>query len=191
MKIDRKSALIVVDLQNDFCPGGALPVPEGDKVVPILNDYIKEFSSARAKIVATRDWHPVGHISFKEKGGPWPPHCVQNSPGAAFHPGLRLLPGSEIVSKATDPESDAYSGFQGTDLAARLQKLGIEHLYIGGLATDYCVKSTVVDALAAGFCVTFLEDASRAVNVKPGDGEAAIAEMAAAGANRATLKEIL
>lgn len=175
-------ALLVVDVQNDFLPGGALGVPEGDRVVPVLNRYIARFAEAGLPVIATRDWHPPGHCSFAERGGPWPPHCVAGTPGAAFAPGLALPPDAIVVSKAETPERDAYSGFQGTGLAGRLKEMGVERLFIGGLATDYCVLATVKDARSAGFAVVLLTDAVRAVNVKPGDGARAEAEMEAAGA---------
>lgn len=178
------AALIIVDVQNDFCPGGALPVTDGDKVVPILNVYIKRFGEEGAPIFATRDWHPNDHSSFKEKGGIWPPHCVQGTSGAQFHPGLDISGDVEIVSKGTSPKDEAYSGFQGTDLAAELKKKGIKTLYIGGLATDYCVKHTVLDAIKEGFLVFFLEAGSKGVDVNPGDSKRAVDEMVLAGARK-------
>lgn len=176
------AALILVDVQNDFCPGGTLPVTEGDKVVPILNVYIKRFREVGAPIYATRDWHPKDHISFKENGGVWPPHCVQETRGAGFHPGLELPGDVKIISKGTSPKDEAYSGFQGTELTAELKKNGIRALYIGGLATDYCVKHTVLDARKEGFSTFFLEDGSKGVDVNPGDSKKAIDDMLSAGA---------
>jgi nicotinamidase/pyrazinamidase len=126
-------------MQNDFLPGGSLAVTQGDEVVPVLNHYIHAFKENRLPIFATRDWHPSDHCSFKAQGGPWPPHCVQDSKGAEFTPDLQLPEDVVIISKATIPEKDAYSGFDGTDLHDRLQVLGIKRLFIGGLATDYCV----------------------------------------------------
>ena len=178
------AALIIVDVQNDFCPGGALPVTDGDKIVPILNVYIKRFREEGAPVFATRDWHPNDHISFEENGGIWPPHCVQGTSGAQFHPGLDISGDVEIVLKGTSPKDEAYSGFQGTDLAAELKKKGIKTLYIGGLATDYCVKHTVLDALKEGFSVFFLDDGSKGVEVKPGDSKKAIDDMISAGAKK-------
>ena len=178
------SALIIVDVQNDFCPGGALPVTDGDKVVPTLNVYIKRFREEGAPVFATRDWHPNDHNSFKENGGIWPPHCAQGTSGAQFHPGLDISGDVEIVSKGTSPKDEAYSGFQGTDLAAELKKKGIKTLYIGGLATDYCVKHTVLDAIKEGFLVFFLEDGSKGVEVSPGDSKKAIDDMISAGAKK-------
>jgi len=190
IQIDKHTMLVVVDVQNDFCPGGALAVPEGDKVVPVLNEYVEKFMEAGAPVVFTRDWHPPDHSSFKAEGGPWPPHCVQNSEGARFHPALFIPSEVEIVSKA-DEKDEAYSFFQGTDLAARLRQRGIKRLLVGGLATDYCVKETVLDGLKYGFEVFHLDDASRGVNVNPRDSEQALQEMVAAGAKRISLRDLV
>jgi nicotinamidase/pyrazinamidase len=190
VKIDKNTMLVVVDIQNDFCPGGALPVPEGDRVVPLLNKYVEKFEKAGAPIVFTRDWHPSDHSSFKEQGGPWPPHCVQNSAGAKFHPALAIPPGAEIVSKA-DKKDEAYSFFQGTNLATELRQRGIRRLLIGGLATDYCVRETVLDGLKYGFEVFHLDDASKGVNVNPNDSERALRDMMEAGAKRMTLRDLV
>jgi nicotinamidase-related amidase len=190
MVIRKKTALIMVDVQNDFCPGGALPVPEGDKVVPVLKEYIELFLREGAPIYATRDWHPENHISFKERGGPWPPHCIRETTGAAFHPRLPLPKNATIISKGTDPDREAYSGFQGTDLIERLKRQKVERVFVGGLATDYCVKNTVLDSLTAGFETVLLEDASRGVDVQPGDSERAIEAMKKAGASVTTLDQI-
>ncbi|MGH2542492.1 MAG: bifunctional nicotinamidase/pyrazinamidase [Ardenticatenaceae bacterium] len=189
MTIDDKSALIIVDVQNDFCPGGALPVALGDEVVPVLNRYAERFAGAGAPVFATRDWHPANHVSFTGQGGIWPAHCVQESEGAAFHPDLELPPATTVVSKAQAPQEEAYSGFMGTDLAQRLRAQGVERVFVGGLATDYCVKSTVLDALAEGFDTYFLADAARGVEVNQGDVAAAEAEMAEAGAKTVTLDD--
>jgi|DewCreStandDraft_5_1066085.scaffolds.fasta_scaffold00111_15 nicotinamidase/pyrazinamidase len=190
-----EEALIIVDVQNDFCPGGALPVPEGDKVVPVLNEYIRRMKARGAVIFASRDWHPQQTKHFKEFGGVWPPHCVQGTKGAEFHPELRLPEDAVVISKGMDPEQDAYSAFQavtpeGTPLAEALRRLGVKHVYVGGLATDYCVKATTLDALKAGFKATLLVDASRGVNVRPHDSEEAIEEMVRAGADVATLERV-
>lgn len=173
---------MVVDVQNDFLPGGSLAVPEGDAVVPVLNRYLEAFKERGLPVVASRDWHPPGHCSFKDQGGPWPAHCMMGTPGAAFAPALALPPTALIISKGSDPERDAYSGFQGTDLHERLRLLGAQRLFVGGLATDYCVRETVQDALARGYAVILLQDAIRAVNVQPGDGKRAEEEMLAGGA---------
>lgn len=190
MTIHQKSALILVDLQNDFCPGGRLAVNEGDAVMPILNRYAALFVNANAPIYATRDWHPANHISFAEQQGIWPVHCVQNTPGAAFHPDLKLPAGSVIISKAQSRTEEAYSGFAGTDLAARLHQQGVEAVYVGGLATDYCVKSTVLDAVKEGFETYYLADGSRGVEVRVGDIAAAEAEMRHAGVQSITLQHL-
>lgn len=190
-RVDKMSALIVVDVQNDFCPGGAVPVPEGDKVVSALNKYITHFRRAGAAIYATRDWHPTNHISFKSRGGPWPPHCVQRTDGAKFHPALKLPEGTQIVSKGSDPDREAYSGFEGTDLERLLRDRGVKRVFIGGLATDYCVKNTVLDGLRAGFDVVLLEDASRGVNVRPKDSEEAVEEMMKKGARKARISDFV
>lgn len=188
MKITPNTALIIVDVQNDFCPGGPLAAAHGDAVVPVLNRYIREFMAARAPVVLTRDWHPAGHCSFKDEGGPWPVHCVQNTPGAAFHPGLSVPESAHIVSKGTNIKVESYSGFQNTDLTQWLRKQKVENLWIGGLATDYCVRSTVLDALDDGFQVIVLEDAVRGVDVRPGDSDKAFEEMRGRGAGGMTLR---
>src|SRR5881397_2095449 len=149
-------ALILVDVQNDFLPGGSLAVPHGDEVIPKLNRYITMFVERALPIYATRDWHPPDHCSFTAQGGPWPPHCVAGTPGAAFAGALGLPRDATIVSKARSSEADAYSGFQGTDLADQLRGAGVKRLFIGGLATDYCVLNTVKDARAQGFEVMLL-----------------------------------
>jgi len=177
--IDPKTdALIVVDVQRDFCPGGALPVPEGDQVVPAINRIL---DLGHWVSVATRDWHPADHCSFKSQGGIWPAHCVAGTPGAAFHPALEAAKIRHIVSKPTTREAETYSGFQGTDLAALLKRLTIRRVFVCGLATDYCVKATALDARKAGFDAVVLEDAIRGVEVQPGDCAQATAEMSAAG----------
>jgi len=190
VQIDRNTMLVVVDVQKDFCPGGALPVPKGDQVVQVLNKYVARFRKAGAPVIFTRDWHPPDHSSFKEQGGPWPPHCVQNSEGAKFHPALNIPPDAEVVSKA-DKKDEAYSFFQGTDLATTLRQRGIKRLLVGGLATDYCVRETVLDGLKYGFEVFHLDDASKGVNVNPNDSEQALHDMVAAGAKRITLQDLV
>lgn len=190
LNIGPGDALIVVDLQNDFLPGGALAVPEGDEVVPVLNRYIEAFEEVDLPVFATRDWHPPDHCSFEQQGGPWPPHCLAESEGARFAPGLTLPEDAIILSKAMEPDFEAYSGFEGTDLAERLRALGVSRLFIGGLATDYCVKATVIDALDQGFEVRLLRDAIRAVEMEPGDGERAERQMANHGARPITLQDL-
>lgn len=175
-------ALIVVDVQNDFLPGGNLAVAGGDEVVPVLNRYIEVFGNRGLPVYATRDWHPPDHCSFEEQGGIWPSHCVADTQGAEFAPGLELPANATVISKATEPDREAYSGFDGTDLKQRLVQQQVSRLYIGGLATDVCVLNTVKDALNEGFKVYLLRDAVRAVNAKPGDGERAVREMEESGA---------
>lgn len=186
----RGDALIIVDVQRDFLPGGSLAVPEGDRVVTVLSRCAALFARLGLPVVATRDWHPAGHVSFRARGGPWPPHCVQGTPGAEFAEGLVLPPGTLIVSKATAADRDAYSGFEGTDLARRLREAGVRRVFVGGLATDYCVLCTVRDAIRLGFEAVLLTDAARAVNVRPGDGADAVEAMRAAGAAIATARSL-
>lgn len=184
-----KDALVIVDVQNDFCPGGSLPVTDGHEVVPVLNRYIEKFKAADLPVVATRDWHPAKTTHFKDYGGVWPAHCVQGTKGAEFHAELRLPADAVIVSKGMGADEDSYSGFQGKSekgvaLAEVLRGLGVARILVGGLATDYCVKHTVLDGLKAGFKVILLENAIRGVNLKPGDSERAITEMVDAGAEK-------
>lgn len=176
-------ALIIVDVQNDFCPGGALSVPGGDKVVPVINELIPKFD----KVYTTRDWHPANHMSFKEQGGLWPPHCVANTRGADFHPGLKAQDAIHII-KGIDKE--AYSGFQGTELADRLKKDDIRRIFVTGLATDYCVKATALDGFKHGFEVCVVSDAIKGVNINPADSKRAIQEMKSAGINIIKSNEI-
>ena len=182
IQLQAGDALLIVDVQNDFLPGGSLAVPRGDAVIPPLNRAIERFRHAGLPVYATRDWHPADHCSFREQGGPWPAHCVAGTPGAEITDRLELPSDAQIIDKATTADRDAYSGFEGTDLAERLRDAGVRRLFVGGLATDYCVLNTVRDALAAGFEVLLLGDAVRAVDVNPGDGERALAEMQALGA---------
>lgn len=181
-QLQKHDALILVDIQNDFLPGGALAVTEGDQIVPVINRYIAAFKLKGLPVFATRDWHPPDHCSFRTRGGPWPPHCVAGSPGARFASGLLLPENTVIVSKATRPDQDAYSGFENTSLHQQLLDLHAKRLFVGGLATDYCVLNTVKDALELGYQVCLLTDAIRAVNVKPDDGSLAIKDMLRKGA---------
>jgi len=183
--------LLLVDVQNDFLPGGALAVPAGDAILGPLNQCIGEFDRLGLPVFATRDWHPAGHCSFREQDGPWPVHCVAGTWGAEFSTQLRLPPSARTVSKGQDLRRDAYSGFQGTDLALQLGNLRCRRLFVGGLATDYCVLATVKDALAAGFGVVVLADAVGAVNVRPQDGAKALQEMAASGAEIASVGKVI
>ncbi len=182
MTNERKKALIVVDVQNDFCPGGSLAVAHGDEVIAPLNRLMKEFLDRGEPVFKTRDWHPVKTKHFADYGGAWPVHCVQNTRGAEFHANLSDDQRVSIISKGIDESADGYSGFDGTDLAQILREQGVKEVWVGGLATDYCVKHTVLDALEQGFEVKALADAMRPVNVNPNDGEKAIEEMRNAGA---------
>jgi len=184
-------ALLVVDVQNDFLPGGALGVRHGDEVVGPLNRMIARWRALDLPVVFTRDWHPADHCSFHAQGGPWPPHCVAMAPGAKFASSLDVPPDAIIVSKGTDPRREAYSAFQGTGLADLLRHRGVQRVIIGGLATDYCIRATGVDARAEGFDYVVLADAVRAVDVKPGDGARALAELAANGALITTTDAVL
>jgi nicotinamidase/pyrazinamidase len=172
-------ALLIVDVQPDFCPGGALPIAHGDEVVPVLNRAIEAATRAGVPVFASRDWHPRGHLSFVERGGAWPVHCVQDTPGAAFHPDLRLPPDAQIVTKGTRFDKDQYSAFDETGLADELRRSGVRRVWIGGLAEDVCVKATALDARAAGFAVHLIADATRPVTAE--GGVRALADMRAAG----------
>ena len=182
MEVEMKKALIVVDVQNDFCPGGSLAVAHGDEVVGPLNQLMKEFLDRGEPVYKTRDWHPSTTKHFADYGGTWPVHCVQNTRGAEFHPELLDDPRITVISKGFDESADGYSGFDGTQLAESLREGGVEEVWIGGLATDYCVKETVIDARKEGFKVKALADSMRPVNMKPDDGQKALEEMSAAGA---------
>jgi nicotinamidase/pyrazinamidase len=183
-------ALLIVDFQNDFCPGGALPVAEGDRIAGPINSLLDSFDL----VVATRDWHPPDHGSFKgvevdparwrgtDPPFIWPVHCVQGTPGAELYPGLEQAKVDVVIDKGQDPNSQGYSAFQDTTLGELLRERGVDRLYVAGLATDYCVKNSVLDARELGFDVTVLEDAVRGVNVEAGDSERALAEMRDAGA---------
>ena len=182
-----RDALIIVDVQNDFCPGGALAVQNGDKVVPVLNRYIENFLNAGLPIFATRDWHPAKTSHFKVYGGIWPVHCVQGTHGAEFHPALKLTNETIIVSAGMGSDEDGYSGFlgrdnTGTSLVTLLHERGVDRLFVGGLATDYCVKHTVLDGIRQGFQVVLIGHAVRGVNLNPEDSERAVQEMSTAGA---------
>ena len=181
MANQKNRALIVVDVQNDFCPGGTLAVAHGDEVVGPLNQLIEDFLTRGEPVFKSRDWHPPQTKHFSDYGGTWPVHCVQNTRGAEFHPNLIEDKHIRVISKGLGDE-DSYSAFDGTDLALQLERLGVEEVWVGGLATDYCVKNTVFDALKHGFRVKALKDAMRPVELQPGDGERAIDEMRQAGA---------
>ncbi len=187
-------ALLIVDVQNDFCPNGALAVADGDTVAAVLNKYIAVFVKQGSLVIASRDWHPKKTKHFKDFGGLWPAHCVANTPGAAFHPVLKLPARTIVVSKGMDPDKDSYSAFQAVDERGRplpdiLKDAGVKELWIGGLATDYCVKASVLDGLKH-FRVNLLMDAIKGVDLNPGDSREALEEMTKAGAVKMTLKEL-
>jgi len=186
MKND-KAALLVVDVQNDFCPGGALGVPGGDRIIPAVNRHIAEAAARGMPVYATRDWHPVVTTHFKEYGGEWPPHCVQNTEGAKFRPDLKLPADAIVVSKGDDPARQGYSAFDGHTEAGKpllrdLRDRDVNRIYVTGLATDYCVKETAIDAIEAGLEVRVLDDAIAGIDVHPGDITRALDDISRAGA---------
>lgn len=184
--VKETDAILITDIQKDFLFGGALPIEGGDEIIPVLNDYIQRFKTSKANILASRDWHPQNHVSFNTQGGSWPPHCIQETGGAKFSPDLKLPEHTVVISKATDPKRESYSAFDGTILATELKRLGVKRLFVGGLATDYCVVNTALDACKLGFETVVLMDATLGINVNPGDVDAAIATMLANGAAQAT-----
>jgi nicotinamidase/pyrazinamidase len=181
MDLQPGDALLIVDMQNDFCPGGALGVPEGDLIIPELNEWMAKAKRLHIPIFATRDWHPANHVSFEHRGGIWPVHCVQGSRGAEFHSDLKLPAEAIVISKATTSDTESYSAFGDTDLAQHLRAVNAKRVWIGGLALDYCVKETALDARALGLDVRVITSATRAVNARPEDGSTAMAQMKAAG----------
>jgi nicotinamidase/pyrazinamidase len=188
----KDAALVLVDIQNDFCPGGALAVDEGDQIVPVVNRLMPLFPL----VISTYDWHPENHISFKERGGPWPPHCVQGTRGAELHPEIDSDRIDMHLRKASTPDKDEYSEFAGFDEAGHtldevLKSENVRRVFVVGLATDYCVRATVLDGLKAGYDVYAVTDAMRAVNVNPDDGAKALEEMALSGARLVTSDEVL
>ena len=188
-------ALVIVDVQNDFCPGGTLAVVDGDRVAAPLARLAARCATAGLPVFASRDWHPPDTAHFQDAGGPWPAHCVRDTPGAELHPDLVLPPEAVILSKGVDPQADGYSAFEardeaGRDLVELLRAAGVDHLLVGGLATDYCVRATVLAALARGLRVSLLTDAVAGVNVQPGDADRAIEEMVAAGAQLTTTDQV-
>ena len=178
--LGRGDAVIAVDVQVDFCPGGKLGVAGGDEVVPVLNAWIDRAVAAGGQVVASRCWHPAGHVSFAERGGPWPEHCVQGTVGAEFHPALRVPPAALLIRKGADPDFDQYSAFDRTGLAALLRDRGVVRVWVGGLAEDVCVRATVLEAVREGFETHVLLDATRPVTAE--GGEESRREMAGAGA---------
>jgi len=188
----QNSALILVDIQNDFCPGGALAVEEGDQIVEVVNRLMPHFPL----VISTQDWHPANHVSFKARGGPWPPHCVQGTRGAELHPDLNASAIAHYLRKASSPDKDDYSEFEGKDERGRsldqvLKSHDVKRIYVLGLATDYCVLATVLDGLKLGYEAFAITDAMRAVNVEPEDGKKALRQMSAAGARLVTSDAIL
>lgn len=184
-------ALLIVDVQKDFLPGGSLAVFEGDRVIEPLNRMSRFFEARGLPIFATRNWHTHNHCSFIRQGGIWPPHCIAETPGAQFPDALHLPKETKIVSKAMTSEKDAYSGFQDTELHSDLQRLGISRIYVGGLTSEHCVLTTVTDAIRLGYEVYVLEDAIRPVNLRPGGAEQAIEEMRRLGAHLTTSASVL
>jgi nicotinamidase/pyrazinamidase len=185
-KLEPGDALLLVDPQNDFCPGGSLAVPDGDAVMPVLNDWIAQAEQAGAPVFVSRDWHPPRTTHFAAFGGVWPPHCIAGTPGAEFHPDLRIPSDAIVVSKGMGETEDAYSAFQARDadetpLASLLRARDVRRLYVMGLATDYCVKASALDGIDDGFAVTIVPQGMRAVNLQSTDGELALAQMRAAG----------
>lgn len=175
-----REALVIVDFQNDFTPGGALAVREGDRIAERVNELAAD--PRFELVVATRDWHPADHGSFEERGGPWPPHCVQGTEGAELHPALDRARVDVIVDKGTHPDTEGYSAFDETDLEQLLRERGIDRVTVVGLATDYCVKNTALDALRHRFDVTVDGEGVRGVDVQEGDSERALEELRSAGA---------
>ncbi|MFB3853809.1 MAG: nicotinamidase [Vicinamibacterales bacterium] len=191
-----EDALLIIDVQNDFCPGGALEVRSGDQVVAPLNRMIERARLKGEAVYATRDWHPPTTRHFRDHGGIWPAHCVAGSPGAEFHPSLALPDTAVVVTKGDTEDGEGYSAFEGrtpagVPLAEEMEAQGVKRLYVGGLATDYCVRQSVLDALREGFEVTVLTDAVRGVDVQPGDSARALAEMKTAGADFRVTSEVL
>jgi nicotinamidase/pyrazinamidase len=180
-------ALLLVDPQNDFCPGGSLPVTDGDAVMPVLSSWADAAAQAGVPVFVSRDWHPSKTTHFKEFGGVWPSHCVIGTHGAEFHPGLLLPAGAIVVSKGMGETEDAYSAFQARDesdtpFETLLHQRGVRTLYVMGLATDYCVKHSVLDGLSHGFGISVVPEGIRAVNLQPNDGQQALAQMRESGA---------
>lgn len=193
--MENYAALLIVDVQNDFCPGGALQILKGDRVVKPINRAVELFCAAGLPVLASRDWHQPDTRHFRDFGGVWPVHCVQGTPGAAFHPDLRLPEGAVVLSKGINPELDGYSAFEGVTvdgvkLAELLRELQVRKLYICGLATDYCVLCTTREALRNGYEVTVLTDAVAGVDIVPGESAGAIEDMERAGAHLATVDEL-
>lgn len=190
IELGKGDILVIIDVQNDFLPGGSLAVPEGDQVIPVLNGYIDQFNNRQLPVLATRDWHPADHCSFIQQGGPWPEHCIADSKGAEFSSALHLPASVNTFSKGTDAEQDNYSDFANPAFKEQLDNMAPRRLFIGGLATEYCVLNTVRDALSHHYKVLLLIDAIQAINVRRQNGENAINEMIQKGAIPITLAMI-
>jgi nicotinamidase/pyrazinamidase len=180
ISMKKGDGLLIIDVQRDFCPGGSLAVPGADEILPVLNASIAVAHKMSLPIFASRDWHPPRHISFKERGGPWPPHCVQDTAGAEFHPSLSLPPETVMISKGQDPDRDQYSAFDETGLTQRLRKMGVTRLFVGGLAQEVCVKQSVLAGLREGFKIHLMLPATRPLDFEK--GKEAVREMKEAGA---------
>jgi len=184
---EEKAALLIVDVQKDFCPGGALAAPGGDQIIAALNRHLAEAREHEIPVYASRDWHPAVTSHFKQYGGEWPPHCVQGTAGARFHADLKLPPDAVVISKGDDPAKPGYSAFDGhtesgKSLAHDLHDRNVTRLYVSGIATDYCVKASALDALRAGFDVRVLTDSITGIDVNPGDSDRALEELTREGA---------
>ncbi|MEK6531128.1 MAG: nicotinamidase [Deltaproteobacteria bacterium] len=191
-----KSVLLIVDVQMDFCPGGSFPVEGGDEVVPVINRYVALFRDLNLPIIASRDWHPPESSHFKGHGGSWPAHCVQGTTGAGFHPELKLPRSAVIISKGIYVEEEGYSAFDGYDADGRrldefFARFSVDAIYLAGLATDYCVKATALEALKRAYKVFLLEDAVKGVDKNKGDSDRSVAEMVNAGARPVKIKEVM
>jgi len=180
-------ALLIIDFQNDFTSGGALAIPEGDRIAEPVKRLAERFDT----VIATRDWHPPDHASFEAQGGPWPAHCVQGTRGGELHPAMDEVETDAVVDVGRGRDDQGYSGFEKSNLAELLRERGVDTVVVCGLATDYCVRASAIDACEEGFDVTVVEDAIRAVNLEPGDGERALEEMRRAGARVASSEEVL
>ena len=191
MELTKNDALLVTDVQNDFCPGGALGAASGDAVAVTMSRAAKAFAAKGATVFTTQDWHPLEHSSFKDQGGHWPPHCVQGTEGAELHPALKLPKGTHAIKKGASLDKDAYSGFVDSDLEQQLKKANISRVFVGGIATDYCVLNTVIDALGLGFETYVLTDAVAAIDVESGDGLRALHLMESSGATLVTTDEVI
>lgn len=179
LKITSDDALLIVDVQNDFCPGGALAVEEGDQIIPVINEWIRHFADHGSPVFSSRDWHPAHHLSFGKEGGQWPRHCLQDTKGAAFHHDLELPKSATIVTKGVRFDQDQNSAFDQTGLEVHMQRKGIRRLFIAGLALDVCVLATAMDARKHGFETVLILDATRPV--KASSGHKALSTMRAAG----------